>query len=73
MIALISKHTRNADGAKWEMQCANKEGIPMIGIHIHKNNNGHFLEQYKLYVEMADRISNRRQTANSFFCQLIQR
>ncbi len=25
------------------------------------------LEQYKLYVEMADRISARRQTANSFF------
>ena len=27
----------------------------------------HLLEQYKLYVEMADRISNRRQAANSFF------
>lgn len=27
----------------------------------------HLLEQYKLYVEMADRISARRQTANSFF------
>ena len=27
----------------------------------------HALEQYKLYVEMADRISARRQTANSFF------
>src|SRR5256885_4461010 len=26
-----------------------------------------FLEQYKLYVEMADRISSRRLTANSFF------
>lgn len=25
------------------------------------------LEQYKLYVEMADRISSRRQSANSFF------
>lgn len=23
VIALISKNTRNADGAKWEMQCAN--------------------------------------------------
>ncbi len=40
VIALISKHTRNADGAKWEMQCANEEGIPMIGIHIHKDDNG---------------------------------
>ena len=27
----------------------------------------HLLEQYKLYVEMADRISARRQLANSFF------
>ena len=27
----------------------------------------HLLEQYKLYVEMADRISARRQTANDFF------
>jgi hypothetical protein len=27
----------------------------------------HFLEIYKLYVEMADRISARRQMANSFF------
>jgi hypothetical protein len=27
----------------------------------------HYLEIYKLYVDMADRISNRRQSANSFF------
>jgi len=27
----------------------------------------HLLEQYKLYVEMADRISARRQSANSYF------
>lgn len=27
----------------------------------------HLLEQYKLYVEMADRMSARRQTANSYF------
>lgn len=40
VIALISEHTRNADGAKWEMQCANEEGIPMIGVHIHKDNKG---------------------------------
>lgn len=28
---------------------------------------GHLFEQYKLFVEMADRISARRQTASSFF------
>lgn len=27
----------------------------------------HLLDQYKLYVEMADRISTRRQSANSYF------
>jgi hypothetical protein len=27
----------------------------------------HLLDQYKLYVEMADRISARRQSANSYF------
>lgn len=40
VIALISKKTRNADGAKWEMQCAIDEGIPIIGIHIHKDGKG---------------------------------
>lgn len=30
----------------------------------------HILEQYKLYVEMADRISSRRDTANTFFLTL---
>ncbi len=29
--------------------------------------HGHLLDQYKLYVEMADRISQRRATANSYF------
>jgi len=27
----------------------------------------HIVEVYKIYIEMADRISNRRQNANSFF------
>ena len=27
----------------------------------------HFLEMYKVYLEMADRISSRRQSANNFF------
>ena len=30
----------------------------------------HLLEQYKLYVEMADRVSHRRALANSFFLTL---
>ncbi len=40
VIALISKNTRISDGAKWEMQCANDEEIPMIGVHIHNDDKG---------------------------------
>lgn len=47
VIALISKHTRNADGAKWEMQCANEEGIPMIGVHIHRDDKGQIPPQLR--------------------------
>lgn len=32
--------------------------------------NPHLLEIYKTYVEMADRISTRRQSANSFFLSI---
>lgn len=39
-IALLSRTTYNADGARWEMKCANEEGIPMIGVHIHKADKG---------------------------------
>ena len=34
------------------------------------NYQEHLLEEYKLYVEMADRISQRRAVANSFFLAL---
>jgi hypothetical protein len=40
VIALLSKKTRNADGALWEMQCAYEEGIPMLGVHIHADDKG---------------------------------
>jgi hypothetical protein len=32
--------------------------------------NPHLLEIYKAYVEMADRVSTRRQSANSFFLSI---
>lgn len=35
-----------------------------------KDYREHVLEIYKLYVEMADKISERRQSANSFFLTL---
>lgn len=40
VIALLSKNTWNADGARWEMKCAVDEGIPIIGVHIHKDDKG---------------------------------
>lgn len=40
MIALLSKKTWRADGARWEMWCANDEGVPILGVHIHKDDKG---------------------------------
>jgi nucleoside 2-deoxyribosyltransferase len=40
VIALLSPKTRLADGAKWEMQCAVDEGVPIMGVHIHKDDKG---------------------------------
>lgn len=40
VIALLSKKTWNADGARWEIKCAIEEGIPIIGVHIHKDDKG---------------------------------
>ena len=39
-IALLSKNTYNAYGARWEMKCCNEEGIKLIGMHIRKNDKG---------------------------------
>ena len=33
--------------------------------------NEHLLEQYKLYVEMADRVSERRMQTNKFYISLL--
>ena len=40
VIALLSKKTHLAGGARWEMQCAREEGVKIIGMHIFKNNKG---------------------------------
>ncbi len=36
-----------------------------------ENYSNHLLEQYKLYVEMADRISQRRDQSNRFYSGLL--
>lgn len=40
VIALISKNTAKAEGALWEMNCAVEEGIPVMAVHIYKDDKG---------------------------------
>ena len=40
LIALLSKKTWNAEGARWEMKCAAEQGIPSLGVHIHADDKG---------------------------------
>ena len=37
---------------------------------VREKYQAHLLEQYKLYAEMADRVSQRRQTTNSYFLSI---
>lgn len=39
-IALLSKNTYRASGARWEIKCAKEEGLKIIGLHIKKNDKG---------------------------------
>ncbi|MGH2783572.1 MAG: TIR domain-containing protein, partial [Thermoleophilaceae bacterium] len=38
-IALLSKNVENADGARWEIKCAVEEGVPVLGVHFHQDDN----------------------------------
>ncbi len=38
-IALLSRNVRNAEGARWEIKCAVEEGLPVLGVHIHQNDD----------------------------------
>ena len=40
MIVLLSKNTWHSSGARWEIKCAKEERIPVIGMHIKKNDKG---------------------------------
>jgi len=39
-IALLSKKTWNATGARWEIKCADEEGLPILCVHIHADDKG---------------------------------
>src|SRR4051812_13214332 len=38
VVALIGAHSMSADGARWEMQCADEEHIPMLGVYVHPDH-----------------------------------
>jgi hypothetical protein len=40
VIALLSKNTHKAGGARWEIKCAREEGLKIVGVHIKKNDKG---------------------------------
>lgn len=46
------------------------DSLPQNGYQSADQYRDHILEQYKLYLEMADRISSRRDIANGFFLTL---
>ncbi len=37
LIAMLSKNTTRAQGARWEISCAKEEALPVLGIKIHKD------------------------------------
>jgi len=40
MIVLLSKNTWHSSGTRWEIKCAKEQGLPVVGMHIKKNNQG---------------------------------
>lgn len=40
MIVLLSKNTWHSGGSRWEITCAKEERVPVIGMHIKKNDRG---------------------------------
>jgi len=60
----MSTPTRNISDILWN------DGIVQNGYQSEEQYREHILEQYKIYLEMADRISNRRDIANAFFLTL---
>ena len=40
VIVLLSKNTWHSGGTRWEIKCAREERVPVIGMHIKKNEKG---------------------------------
>jgi hypothetical protein len=37
LIAMLSANTLNAEGALWEIKCAQEERVPILALHVHKD------------------------------------
>jgi len=40
VLVLLSKNTYHSAGARWEIKCAREERIPIVGMHIKRENRG---------------------------------
>lgn len=38
MVVLVTQHLKKADGARWEINCAKEEGLPVLGVYIGSSN-----------------------------------
>jgi hypothetical protein len=38
VIALLSSNVRKATGARWEINCAVHDGVPVLGVHIFRSD-----------------------------------
>lgn len=62
VISIITKNTKNADGQIWEIKCAKKAGIPILGIYGNDSHPGVTVPSECGYVRLInwtwDNISN---------------
>ena len=54
VIAIVTKHTPQADGQLWEIRCAVEEGIPTIGIYGNNDHTGIYVPASCGYIRLVD-------------------
>ena len=61
VIAFVSNNTFNAGGARWEIQCACEEGLPVLPLYIHDHGASRVpseLSGRKIYHWTWDNVKN---------------
>ena len=61
LIAFVSNNTVSADGARWEIQCAYEEGVPVLPLYIHDSGASRLpseLSGKKIYHWTWDNVTN---------------